>query len=73
MAVVGTDPWHGLPKGEFLHLSADVLATRPVAAGEPVGYFQTPAPCAGTLVAVGGGSAHGIIALDHLLCRHHCS
>ena len=62
---VGTRLWHGLPKGEFLHLSADVLATRPVAAGEPVGYFQTPAPCAGTLVAVGGGSAHGITALDH--------
>jgi alanine racemase len=62
---VGTALWHGLPKGGFLHLTADVLSTRTVSAGEPVGYFGAAAPCDGTVVAVGGGSAHGIAALDH--------
>ena len=62
---VGTALWHGLPKGGFVHVTADVLSTRAIRAGEPVGYFQTAAPCDGTLVAVGGGSAHGIAALDH--------
>ncbi len=62
---VGTALWHGLPKGDFLRLSADVLATTQVRAGDPVGYFQSPAPCDGTVVVVGGGSANGIAALEH--------
>jgi alanine racemase len=61
---VGTALWHGLPKGGFLQLSADVLHTAPVHSGDPVGYFQAPAPCDGTLVAIGAGTAHGIAPLD---------
>lgn len=62
---IGTRLWLGIPKGDFLHLSADVLRTRPVRAGEAVGYTQTPSPCDGTLVAVGAGSAQGVAPLDH--------
>ncbi|HNJ97535.1 MAG TPA: alanine racemase [Ilumatobacteraceae bacterium] len=62
---VGTRLWMGIPKGDFLHLSADVLHTRPVRAAERVGYTLAPVPCDGTLVAVGAGSAHGVAPLDH--------
>lgn len=61
---VGTALWHGRPKGPFLHLSADVLDTHPIRAGEPAGYFHTPAPHDGTLLVVGAGSAHGVAPLD---------
>ena len=63
---VGTALWHGVPKGPFLHLSVDVLHTQPVAAGDTAGYFRTTVPHDGTLVALGGGSAHGIAPLDDL-------
>lgn len=61
---VGTALWHGVPKGPFLHLSADVLHTQPISAGDTAGYFRSTVPHDGTLVAIGGGSAHGIAPLD---------
>ena len=62
---VGTRLWHGLPKGDFLHLSADVLHVAHVAAGEPVGYRQVPMPFDGRVVSVGAGTSHGVAPLDH--------
>lgn len=61
---VGTALWHGTPKGTFVRLSADVLDTRPIRAGERAGYLHTVAPHDGTLVVVGAGSAHGIAPLQ---------
>jgi alanine racemase len=60
---IGTALWHGVPRGEFLRLSADVLHTQPVRAGETAGYFHTRVPVDGTLVAVGAGSTNGIAPL----------
>jgi hypothetical protein len=60
---VGTALWHGVPRGSFLHLSVDVLHTQPVVAGDTAGYFHSRVPHDGTLVALGGGSAHGIAPL----------
>lgn len=51
-------------RGPFLHLTADVLDTRPVRAGDLAGYRHTPVPFDGTLVAIGGGTAAGIHPLD---------
>ncbi len=62
---IGTALWHGLPRGTFLHLSAEVLDVRPIRAGERAGYRLTPAPHDGTLVIIGAGSAHGIAPLEH--------
>ena len=61
---VGTALWHGLPKGDFLQLSADVLHHTRAAAGEPVGYRRTPMPFDGHVVSIGAGSAHGVAPLD---------
>ena len=61
---VGTVLWHGIPRGDFLHLGAVVLHTERVRAGEVAGYRHTPVPFDGTLVAVGAGSAHGVAPLD---------
>jgi alanine racemase len=61
---VGTALWHGIPRAEFVTLSADVLQAQPVREGEPAGYHHTPVPLTGTLLAVGAGSAHGVAALD---------
>ncbi len=61
---VGTRLWHGVPRGGFLHLTADVLDTRPVRAGDVAGYRHTPVPFDGTLVAIGAGSSAGIALLD---------
>ncbi|MEN9645331.1 MAG: hypothetical protein RL238_2000 [Actinomycetota bacterium] len=61
---VGTLLWHGLPKGDFLHLSADVLQVTTAAAGAPVGYRHAPMPFDGHVVAVGAGSGHGVAPLD---------
>lgn len=61
---VGTMMWHGVPRGGFLHLVADVLQVRPVRAGETVGYRDVEVPVDGTLVCVGVGSAHGVRPLD---------
>jgi hypothetical protein len=56
---VGTALWHGDAK-PGLHLGADVLDVRPVAAGQHAGYRQAVVPGAGTIVMVGAGTAHGI-------------
>ncbi len=58
---LGTTLWHG-DKSMF-RLGADVLDVRPVAAGTPAGYRLEPVPCAGHLVIVGAGSAHGVTPL----------
>jgi alanine racemase len=58
---LGTYLWHG--DRESMHLQADVLDTRPVRAGDRVGYRLAEAPGDGTLVMVGAGSANGVTAL----------
>ena len=58
---VGTWLWHG--DKSALHLNAEVLATRPVAAGDRAGYRLVPVLADGTLVMVGAGSAHGVAPL----------
>jgi alanine racemase len=55
---VGSYLWHG-DRGA-LRLAANVLQTRPVAAGETAGYRGTPVPGDGTLVMIGAGSAAGV-------------
>lgn len=62
---VGTALWHGVPRGEFVHLSADVVHSRQVRAGEQAGYRLTPAPFDGTLLCIGAGSTHGVTLLEH--------
>lgn len=62
---VGTMLWHGSPRIDALHLEGDVLQTRPVAAGDRVGYHEREVPVDGTLVCIGVGSAHGVRPLDH--------
>ena len=59
---LGTYLWHG-DRGA-LHLTADVLQTRPVRAGTRAGYRQVEVPGDGTLVMVGAGTANGVAALD---------
>jgi alanine racemase len=59
---VGTRLWHG--DKAALHLSAEVLAVRPISAGATAGYHATAAPSDGSLVVVGAGSAHGVATLD---------
>jgi alanine racemase len=58
---LGTSLWHG--DREALHLEADVLDTRPVAAGERAGYRSRVVPGVGTLAMIGAGSANGIAPL----------
>jgi len=61
---VGTVLWHGVPRADFLRLSADVLQTQQVIAGEVAGYHHTPVPFDGTLIAIGAGSAHGMASIE---------
>ena len=58
---LGTRLWHG--DKSTVHLRADVLDTHPVSAGTALGYRAAPAPGDGTVVVIGGGSAHGIAPL----------
>jgi alanine racemase len=58
---LGTALWHG--DKSFLHLAADVLETRPVAAGTRAGYRLVEVPGPGHLVMVTAGTAHGVRAL----------
>ena len=58
---LGTYLWHG--DREALRLEADVLDTRPVAAGQLAGYRLSPVPGDGTLVMIGAGTANGVNAL----------
>jgi hypothetical protein len=55
---VGTDLWLG--DLGALRICATVLDVHPVARGERYGYRGRPAPRAGHLVVVAGGTAHGI-------------
>jgi len=61
---VGTGVWHGTPRGDFLHLTADVLHAQPVSAGDIAGYHHSTVATDGTLLAIGAGSTHGIALLD---------
>ncbi len=67
---VGTALWHGIPRAGFLRLTADVLQTWQVHAGETAGYHLTPVPVDGTLVAIGAGSTHGISPIGDLSPFH---
>jgi alanine racemase len=58
---LGTGLWHG--DKSFLHLDADVLDVRPVAAGRRAGYRQQPVRADGHLVMIGAGSANGVTPL----------
>jgi alanine racemase len=58
---LGTYLWHG--DREALKLEVDVLEARPIAEGERAGYRLNEVPSDGTLVMVGGGTAHGITTL----------
>lgn len=62
---VGTALWHGVPRGDFVHLGAEVVQTRPVHRGEVAGYHRSPVPFDGTLVAIGAGVSAGIAPLQH--------
>lgn len=67
---VGSYLWHG-DRGA-LRLTADVLQTRPVAAGATAGYRGTAVPGDGTLVMVGAGTAGGVAPVaDGLSPFHH--
>ena len=61
---VGTALWHGVPRCEFLHLTADVLHTQRVHAGDVAGYHASVVPFDGTLVVVGAGTCTGVAPLD---------
>jgi alanine racemase len=58
---LGTRLWHG--DKSTMQLRADVLDTHPVRAGTALGYRAIPAAADGTVVIVGGGSAHGLAPL----------
>lgn len=58
---LGTALWHG--DKSTLHLGATVVDTRSVRAGDRVGYRHAEVAHDGTLVLVGGGTAHAIVAL----------
>ncbi len=58
---IGTALWHG--DKSALHLSADVLDVRPIAAGTPAGYHQAAVATDGHLVVIGAGSANGVTPL----------
>ncbi|MEO6652756.1 MAG: alanine racemase [Ilumatobacteraceae bacterium] len=58
---VGSYLWHG--DREAIKLEADVLDTRPVAAGQRVGYHLVPVEHDGTLLMIGAGSAGGVAPL----------
>lgn len=59
---LGSYLWHG--DREALHLEADVIDTRPVAAGQRAGYRLVDVPGDGTLVMIGAGTANGVAPLD---------
>jgi len=61
---VGTALWHGVPRGDFLRLTADVLHVVHVRAGDRVGYHASIAPTDGSVVTIGAGTAAGIAPLD---------
>lgn len=58
---LGTSLWHG--DKSALHLSADVIEVRPVAARATAGYRLTIVPGDGNLVMIGAGTANGVAPL----------
>lgn len=58
---LGSYLWHG--DREALHLEADVLDIRAVAAGDTAGYRLTAVPGDGMLVMIGAGTANGVTPL----------
>ena len=58
---LGTKLWHG--DKSALHLSADVIETRRVHAGDTAGYRLGEIPADGHLVMIGAGTANGIAPL----------
>ncbi len=67
---VGTALWHGVPRADFLNITADVVQIQRVRAGETAGYHQTPVPFDGALLAIGAGSSHGVSATGDLSPFH---
>lgn len=65
----GTYLWHG--DREALHLEADVLETRPMRAGDTVGYRLRRLEADGTLVMIGAGSANGVALLHGGMSPFH--
>ncbi|WP_040494614.1 alanine racemase [Ilumatobacter nonamiensis] len=59
---VGTALWHG--DKSALHLDADVLDVRRIAAGASAGYHQARVPADGHLVMIGAGTANGVTPLS---------
>ncbi|MFK8024060.1 MAG: alanine racemase [Ilumatobacter sp.] len=58
---LGTGLWHG--DKSTLHLSADVVETRRVRAGDRAGYRLGAIPTDGHLVMIGAGTANGVTPL----------
>ena len=59
---IGTLLWHG--DKSALHLDADVLDIRPVAAGDQAGYRLGTIEADGHLVMIGAGTANGVAMID---------
>lgn len=59
---LGTKLWHG--DKSMMNLTADVLGTHSLEAGERAGYRLTPTNGPGQVVLVGAGSAHGVLPLE---------
>ena len=59
---LGTSLWHG--DKSMMQLTADVLGTHSLEAGERAGYRLTQTTGPGHVVLVGAGSAHGVMPLD---------
>jgi alanine racemase len=65
----GTALWHADKR--LVHLSADVIDVRAVAAGSTAGYHATMVPGDGHLVLVAAGSAHGVRPFGNGLSPFH--
>jgi len=66
---LGTALWHG--DKSFVHLWADVVDVRSVAARSTAGYRHVTVPADGHIVLVGAGSAHGVAPLGGGLSPLH--
>ena len=68
---LGTSLWHG--DKTALQLTADVIETVAVTAGQRVGYHGVEVKQNGTLIMIGCGSAHGVTPLADNLSPFHFS
>jgi alanine racemase len=68
---LGTSLWHG--DKTALKLTADVIETVAIVAGQRVGYHGVEISQNGTLVMIGCGSAHGVAPLADNLSPFHFS